>query len=112
VSRAVAAFTKEYPRCDSLFSVTRLQTRLYDQLGRAVNHNPAILLRTQDLPPIFDENSNLYIFTADTLRHRRTRIGERPLMFEIERRDAWDIDEEIDFKIAEFLFLEREKSNG
>ena len=71
-----------------------------------------IQTRTQDLPPIFDENSNLYIFTADTLRQNRTRIGQRPQMFEIDRRDAWDIDEEIDFKVAEFLFLEREKSRG
>lgn len=112
VSRAIELFTREYPRHDSLFSVTRLQTRLWDQLGRAVNHNPAVLLRTQDLPPIFDENSNLYIFTADTLRQNRTRIGQRPQMFEIDRRDAWDIDEEIDFSIAEFLFLEREKNRG
>jgi CMP-N-acetylneuraminic acid synthetase len=112
VSRAIEAFTREYPRRDSLFSVTRLQTRLWDQLGRAVNHNPAVLLRTQDLPPIYDENSNLYIFTADTLRQNRTRIGQRPQMFEIDRRDAWDIDEEIDFKVAEFLFLEREKNRG
>ena len=112
VSGAIQAFTREYPRHDSLFSVTRLQTRLWDQLGRAVNHNPAILLRTQDLPPIYDENSNLYIFTADTLRQNRTRIGQRPQMFELDRRDAWDIDEEFDFKVAEFLFLEREKNRG
>ncbi|WP_434222654.1 cytidylyltransferase domain-containing protein [Limnospira platensis CENA597] len=52
INRAVQEFLDNYPMYDSLFGVTRLQTRLWDGLARAVNHNPAILLRTQDLPPI------------------------------------------------------------
>ena len=40
-----------YPMYDSLFSVTAVRTRYWDALGRPINHNPAILLRTQDLPP-------------------------------------------------------------
>lgn len=103
VSRAIQALFKNYPTFDSLFSVTRLQTRLWDSLGRAINHNPAVLLRTQDLPPIFEENSCLYIFTRLTLLERRNRLGERPLMFEINAAEAWDIDDEIDFLITDFL---------
>ena len=103
ISGAIQAITRQYPTFDSLFSVTRLQTRLWDALGRAVNHNPAILLRTQDLPPIYEENSCLYIFTRQTLLQRRNRLGERPLMFEIDPAEAWDIDNEIDFLIADLL---------
>lgn len=103
VSQAVQRFLGSFPAYDSLFSVTRLQTRLWDQLARPVNHNPAILLRTQDLPPIYEENSCLYLFTRETLLTRRNRIGERPLMFEIDPREAWDIDEESDFVIAGLL---------
>ncbi|MBK9125028.1 MAG: acylneuraminate cytidylyltransferase family protein [Chloroflexi bacterium] len=107
IDRALDAFLGQYPACDSMFSVTRLQTRLWDQLGRPVNHNPAILLRTQDLPPMFLENSNFYVFTRADLERRRNRVGERPLMFEIDRVEAWDIDEELDFVVGEFLFLRR-----
>ncbi len=103
ISRAVRTFLENYPAYDSLFSVTRLQTRLWDQLGRAINHNPAILLQTQDLPPVYEENSCIYIFTAETLLRRRNRLGERPLMFEIEPTQAWDIDDELDFVIVDFL---------
>jgi CMP-N-acetylneuraminic acid synthetase len=103
VRKAIQTFLASYPTYDSLFSVTRLQTRLYDQLGRAINHNPAILLQTQDLPPVFEENSCLYLFTRQTLAARRNRIGERPLMFEIPRLEAVDIDEEEDFVLAEAL---------
>jgi CMP-N-acetylneuraminic acid synthetase len=107
ISKAIGGFLEAYPIYDSLFSVTRLQTRLWDQLGRAVNHNPAILLQTQDLPPVYEENSCLYIFSRQTLLNRRNRLGERPLMFEIEAAEAWDIDEEIDFEIVEFLMKRR-----
>jgi CMP-N-acetylneuraminic acid synthetase len=107
VSSAINSLMDGYPAYDSLFSVTRLNTRLYDSLGRAVNHNPSILLRTQDLPPIFEENSCLYLFTRKMLVKRRNRLGERPLMFEIDAQEAWDIDEELDFSIVEFLMTKR-----
>jgi CMP-N-acetylneuraminic acid synthetase len=103
ISSAIQSLLASYPAHDSLFSVTRLQTRLWDQLGRAINHNPAILLQTQDLPPVFEENSCLYIFTRQVLLERRNRLGERPMMFEIDAAEAWDIDEELDFEITNFL---------
>ena len=103
ISRAVQALTASYPAYDSLFSVTRLQTRLWDQLGRAINHNPNVLLQTQDLPPVYEENSCLYIFTRQNLLARRNRLGERPRLFEIPAAEAWDIDEELDFEIVNFL---------
>ena len=107
VRRAVSIFLKNYPIYDSLFSVTRLQTRLWDSLSRAVNHNPNILLRTQDLPPIFEENSCLYIFSEAIIRQKHNRIGDRPYMLEIPAEEAQDIDVELDFRIAEFLFKEK-----
>jgi CMP-N-acetylneuraminic acid synthetase len=110
VSRAIQLLLANYPIHDSLFSVTRLQTRLYDQHGRAVNHDPSVLIQTQDLAPVYEENSCLYIFTRENLVKRHHRIGERPLMFEIEAEEAWDIDEELDFEICDFLLsrVERE----
>ena len=109
ITNAVQNFLENYPMYDTLFSVTRLQTRLWDVLSRSINHNPSILLRTQDLPPVYEENSCIYIFTPNTLKERHNRIGERPLMFEIDRTEAVDIDEELDFKVAEFLYLDRKK---
>jgi CMP-N-acetylneuraminic acid synthetase len=103
VTKALRTFLAGYPAYDSLFSVTRLQVRLWDQLGRAINHNPAVLLQTQDLPPVYEENSCLYIFTRQKLLEHRNRLGERPLMFEIDPAEAWDIDDEIDFLIADLL---------
>lgn len=103
VSRAIKTFLTAYPEKDSLFSVTRWQTRLYDQHGAAINHDPSVLLQTQELPPVYEENSCLYIFTRQNLLERHHRIGENPILFEIDPNEAWDIDEEFDFEIADFL---------
>src|SRR5512142_1011811 len=103
ISQGLKALLAAYPDYDSLFSVTRLQTRLYDRDGRAINHDPSVLIQTQDLPPVFEENSCLYVFTRENLVKHRHRIGERPLMFEISTEEAWDIDDELDFAICDFL---------
>jgi CMP-N-acetylneuraminic acid synthetase len=103
LTRAVELFLKNCVHYDSLFSVTAVRKRLWDGLARAINHNPAILLQTQDLPPVYEENSCIYIFSRIVLETQHYRIGQRPLMFEIEPMEAWDIDDEPDFHIAEIL---------
>lgn len=108
ISQGIQKFFAEYPKYDSLFSVTRLQTRLYFQDGRAINHNPLELIQTQDLPPVYEENSCLYLFTRENLARKRHRIGDKPLMFEINADEAWDIDEELDFEITDFLMKRKQ----
>ena len=48
IQRYFAALGEGY---DSLFGVTKFQSRFYWANGSAINHNPAELIRTQDLPP-------------------------------------------------------------
>jgi len=107
IHRAIEKFLSSYPEYDSLFSVTRLQTRLYDQNGKAINHDPRKLIQTQDLPPVYEENSCLYLFAPETLAKYGTRIGEKPLLFETDPAESWDIDEEFDFKLVEMMIKTR-----
>ncbi|MCW1960066.1 MAG: acylneuraminate cytidylyltransferase family protein [Mycobacterium sp.] len=100
VSAALQLFAHSGTECDSVFSVTRLQARLWDAETQPVNHDPAVLLRTQDLPPLLIENPCFFIFTPELLRRRNNRIGERPLMFEMSPLEAIDIDIEEDFALA------------
>jgi CMP-N-acetylneuraminic acid synthetase len=112
ISKAIQVFLGDYPVHDSLFSVTRLQTRLYDLDGHALNHDPNTLLQTQDLPPVYEENSCLYIFTRENLSRRSNRLGDRPLMFEMDPAEAWDIDEEFDFAITDYLMKQRKNNSS
>jgi CMP-N-acetylneuraminic acid synthetase len=104
IDAALREFLDQRGRYDSLFSVTPLQTRLWWPDGSAVNHDPQVLLRTQDLPPILEENSCLYVFDRATLERRKNRIGDRPLLYRLDPAEAIDIDDERDWKIAESLY--------
>ena len=89
---------------DSIFSVTKIHTRFYDKNCNPINHDPKELIRTQDLEPLFEENSGFYIFTKESFKKAdNKRIGLKPLMFEIDKIEAIDIDESSDFIIAETL---------
>jgi CMP-N-acetylneuraminic acid synthetase len=110
ISAAIARFVDQRDVFDSLFGVTRLQARLWTAAGVPLNHDPAVLLRTQDLEPIFEENSCIYLFSGELLRERGTRIGARPLMHEIPRDEAWDIDEEVDFDVVSALWEARARN--
>lgn len=107
ISQAVQGFLEAYPDQDSLFSVTPLHTRLWTREGKPLNHDPDVLIQTQDLPPVYEENSCIYLFTKETLLTRNNRLGERPLLFEIDPSEAWDIDTELDFVICEQLMRTR-----
>ena len=107
INRAIQSLKDNFPVHDSLFGVTRVQARLWDELTRPINHNPAILLQTQDLPKVFMENSCIYLFTRKTLEDRRNRVGDRPMMFEIDQSESWDIDEELDFLIVDLLMKQK-----
>lgn len=103
IEGAIDEFMQGYPRCDSLFSVTRVQTRFWKKDGTPINHEPDKLLRTQDLPPMFEENSCIYIFERESFLNRQNRIGERPYLFEIASIEALDIDEESDLRMADLI---------
>lgn len=104
LSKGIAKFFELYPMHDSLFSVTRKHVRFWDSLARPINHNANILLRTQDLPPIFEENSCFYLFTKEILERKHNRIGDRPFLYEIPEVEAQDIDVELNFIMAELLY--------
>jgi CMP-N-acetylneuraminic acid synthetase len=98
-------------RADSLFTVDKVQTRFYRADGSAVNHDPDNLVRTQDLEPWFEENSNLYIFSRSSFMSTNARIGRRPVMFEGPAFESIDIDtpQDWDFAIVAARFMQEKR---
>jgi len=85
---------------DSLFTVDKIQTRFYRSDCSPVNHDPANLVRTQDLEPWFEENSNLYIFNRESFAKTNARIGIKPMLFESPKFESIDIDTPEDWNFA------------
>lgn len=88
---------------DSLFTVNKIQTRFYREDGTAVNHDPDNLIQTQDLEPWYEENSNLFIFSAESFASTNARIGRKPLLQVMDAMEAADIDTPADWELAEAL---------
>ena len=103
VQDAISSFKKalELNQHDSLFTVDKVQERFYDADGRAVNHDPENLIRTQDLEPWYQENSNLYLFTKQSFEATGARIGRSPTMLVTAPLESTDIDTPDDWDFAE-----------
>ena len=108
INSAVEKYFEGLASFDSVFGVTKVQTRFYDKDAQPVNHNPQELLRTQDLEPLYEENSNFYIFSKEAFEKAgKKRIGLKPQIFEVNKLEAVDIDEPEDFKLAELLHIHK-----
>lgn len=94
---------------DSVFAVNRFQTRFYRGDGSPINHDPNNLIRTQDLEPWYEENSNLYLFSASSFAKTGARIGAKPQMFETPRAESLDIDDQEGWEMAEAVSIGRER---
>jgi len=102
IRSAITAFrdSQSVDNTDSLFTVDKIQTRFYRADCSPVNHDPDRLIPTQELEPWYEENSNLYIFTADSFSKNKARIGKRPMMFESPPFESIDIDTPADWDFA------------
>lgn len=102
IRKAIAAFieAKAAGTADSLFTVDKVQTRFYRADCSPVNHDPDNLIPTQNLEPWFEENSNLYLFTADSFAKTKARIGKQPMMYEGPYFESIDIDTPADWDFA------------
>ena len=87
---------------DSAFCAVKLQDYLW-QNGEPLNFDATNLPRTQDLKPIYQETSGVYVFTKEVFVNYHRRIGKKPFINEVSFKESVDIDNPEDFKLAEAL---------
>ncbi|MGE0133757.1 MAG: glycosyltransferase family 29 protein [Dehalococcoidia bacterium] len=97
---------------DSLFTVTEHHFWLFRADGTPVNSDTRRLIRSQDLDPLYEDNSAAHLFSRRSFAATGSRIGERPRMYPIPKVEAIDIDYEDDFAIADAVLTAREAAKG
>lgn len=105
--RALELYKNLPPQYDSLFSVNKIQQFLWDpETNRCINHDRSVLKwpRTQDLKPLFEINHAFYINSIANYKTYEDRIGNAPYYFELNKLEAFDIDWDDDFKVAEHIY--------
>ena len=107
LNTAINVFKKNLiaKKYDSLFSVNKFQSRFYDSKSLPINHDPGNLIPTQQLTPWFEENSNFYLFTRKSFYKTNARIGKKPMLFETDRTESIDIDNQEDWHLAELIAI-------
>lgn len=101
ITKAINIFIKN--KLDCLFSVTKYQNRLWDKNLKPINHNPKKLIRTQDLKPLYEENSCFYIFKRKGFLKNKNRLFGKKMVFETPVEESVDIDNYHNWNYAKFL---------
>ena len=89
--------------CDSLMSVKSLKEFIWHE-GTPVNYNPKNAPNSQDLPNYLALTFGLVIAQRETMLLTKNVIGLRPYFYQLDEVGAVDIDTQLDFEFAEFLF--------
>ena len=89
-----AVMSGEY---DSAFCALKLQDYLWKK-GEPLNFDATNVPRTQDLEPIYQETSGVYVFTKEVFKKYKRRIGKKPFIKEVSFKEAVDIDNPEDFE--------------
>jgi len=87
----------------SAFSVKKHYARFYTKDGYDFNHNRTVLIPTQNLDPIYEENSCMYIFSKNSLFSCGARISDKALLYTMNNIESQDIDWPDDFLLTEML---------
>ena len=110
ISDAIDEFVNSVD-ADSLLPVTKHQKRFYDAEFNPINHDPHDLSPSQDLSPVYEDNSVLFMYTPETFEKTGHRIGNNPLPFEIPEQEAVEIDHLSEFQLAEALHAQRHQTD-
>ena len=96
---------------DSSFAAKKVQDFLWKD-GKPFNYQLDNIPRTQDLPVLLEETSGFYIYKKDVIKQLRRRIGKHPFIVEVDEIEAIDIDEPIDFDIADAVYNYLQNKKG
>ncbi len=89
--------------CDSLMSVRVLKEFIWYQ-GEPLNYSRDHMPNSQDLPEYVVPTFGLVIVKRDAMLENRSYIGKNPLFYKITQEEAIDIDTQLDFEFAEFMY--------
>ena len=105
--KIIAAYRKALDEgYDSLMTTTVLHAFLWNEAGpmtydRSIEKWP----RTQTIAPVHEINSSAFLAPVGLYTRLNDRIGDRPLLYPMDKLTAMDIDWEEDFVIAETLLM-------
>lgn len=100
---AIEEFLNLENKFDSINSVS-LEKKFLWKDGKALNYNPKITPKSQDLPDIVSLNFAITIINKEDMYNNENVIGKNPNFIVLDKIESIDIDDTIDFEFAEFMY--------
>lgn len=103
IEKCINEYINNIDKYDSLNTVNLVKEFMWLN-GQPINYDPNKKPRSQDLPNIISLNLAISIISRDIMIERKDLLGYKPNFYLIDDFEAVDIDNEIDFTFAEFLY--------
>ncbi len=100
---AIELYKKNIDKFDSLNSAHAIKEFLFKDnlpINYDLRHQP----RSQDLPDIYALNFAINIISKENMIECKNVVGYHPYIYAIDEVEATDIDNQIDFDFAEFMY--------
>ena len=112
VSACIKAFKEKSSEgeCDCVSTVSEVKEFLWLD-GKAINYDPSNAPNSQDLPGIVALNFGVTVISRKNLIDNRNIIGRRPYYIVTSEVEGVDIDTQLDFDFAEYLFQRNQMSH-
>lgn len=100
---------------DNVFTVTEAHRNPYFNMVEVKNGQVGLVKKgnfvsRQSAPQVYDMNSSIYVWWKDILKKKKSIFLENSYTYTMPKERSVDIDDSIDFKIAEMLLKERIKN--
>jgi len=103
-------------KADNVFSVTEAHRNPYFNMveispnGKVQLAKQGSFSSRQSAPKVYDMNSSIYVWWKDLLKKERKIFLENSQVYVMPKARSIDIDDNIDFKIAEIMMAEQNKN--
>jgi len=115
IDKAIDIFLQN--KCESVVSVCEMEPSPYWFFGikekylKPILGRKNLLKRSQDLPKIYVINGALYISTPKIIRKYKSFYSSKILPYIMPKERSVDIDDEIEFKLAEIIIKNERNKN-
>lgn len=99
----IIEFYKEHEDYDSVNSAHPIKEFLFKD-NLPINYDLRFQPRSQDLPDIYALNFAVNVISKQKMIDCKNVVGVKPYIFSIDQVEATDIDNQIDFDFAEFVY--------
>ncbi|MEW6600336.1 MAG: acylneuraminate cytidylyltransferase family protein [Nitrospirota bacterium] len=103
-------------KADNVFSVAEAYRNPYFNMVEVTGGNEVRLVKEgrfatrQSAPEVYDMNASIYVWWKDTLKTEKGLFLKKTRIYPMPRERSVDIDEPLDFRIAEMLMKDKQRS--